>query len=233
MICSSVKRLRFMLWSSSWATANFNWVNPWGKVNMTAPPPLFVVREECGLAWETSRIGLDIVFDFAGKRGCWTSLSCVLGFCPWAIGHSLTVLSTLGNAMSKPRDDRQKDLLLPALDQIIDMGHPLVRLAGLIDYSDSPGVPHRSGSLYCRRGSPCRSSRSGFSFPARDRSSAPRPFIVRLVAKQRLEAICTLQAQLERQACPHYLPPTSEAVAGIADSGLFREGGAETMRHSQ
>ena len=36
--------------------------------------------------------------------------------------------------MSKPRDDRQKDLLLPALDQIIDMGHPLVRLAGLIDW---------------------------------------------------------------------------------------------------
>ena len=35
--------------------------------------------------------------------------------------------------MSKPRDDRQKDLLLPALDQIIDMGHPLVRLAALID----------------------------------------------------------------------------------------------------
>lgn len=37
--------------------------------------------------------------------------------------------------MSKPRDDRQKDLLLPALDQIIDMGHPLVRLAGLIDWN--------------------------------------------------------------------------------------------------
>ncbi|MVT70942.1 IS5 family transposase [Bradyrhizobium pachyrhizi] len=36
--------------------------------------------------------------------------------------------------MSKPRDDRQKDLLLPALDQIIDMGHPLVRLATLIDW---------------------------------------------------------------------------------------------------
>ncbi|WLA66597.1 hypothetical protein [Bradyrhizobium diazoefficiens] len=31
-------------------------------------------------------------------------------------------------------DDRQKDLLLPALDQIIDMGHPLVRLAALIDW---------------------------------------------------------------------------------------------------
>src|SRR6201982_2236261 len=36
--------------------------------------------------------------------------------------------------MSNPRDDRQKDLLLPALDQIIDMGHPLVRLAALIDW---------------------------------------------------------------------------------------------------
>ncbi|MCA1379125.1 MULTISPECIES: IS5 family transposase [unclassified Bradyrhizobium] len=36
--------------------------------------------------------------------------------------------------MSKPRDDRQKDLLLPALDQIIDLGHPLVRLAALIDW---------------------------------------------------------------------------------------------------
>ena len=36
--------------------------------------------------------------------------------------------------MGRPRDDRQKDLLRPALDQIIDMGHPLVRLAGEIDW---------------------------------------------------------------------------------------------------
>jgi IS5 family transposase len=36
--------------------------------------------------------------------------------------------------MAKPRDDRQKDLLRPALDQIIDMGHPLVRLAGKINW---------------------------------------------------------------------------------------------------
>jgi IS5 family transposase len=35
--------------------------------------------------------------------------------------------------MARPRDDRQKDLLRPALDQIIDMGHPLVRQAGQID----------------------------------------------------------------------------------------------------
>jgi len=36
--------------------------------------------------------------------------------------------------MGRPRDDRQKDLLQPALDQIIDMGHPLVRLASGIDW---------------------------------------------------------------------------------------------------
>jgi len=37
--------------------------------------------------------------------------------------------------MSKPRDERQKDLFRPALDQIIDMRHPLVLLAEKIDWS--------------------------------------------------------------------------------------------------
>ncbi len=36
--------------------------------------------------------------------------------------------------MSKPRDDRQKDLLRPALDQMINLEHPLVRLAREIDW---------------------------------------------------------------------------------------------------
>jgi transposase, IS5 family len=36
--------------------------------------------------------------------------------------------------MGRPRDERQKDLLQPALDQIIDLGHPLVRLSGKIDW---------------------------------------------------------------------------------------------------
>jgi IS5 family transposase len=36
--------------------------------------------------------------------------------------------------MSKPRDERQKDLFRPALDQIINMDHALVRLAGEIDW---------------------------------------------------------------------------------------------------
>jgi len=64
--------------------------------------------------------------------------------------------------MSKPRDDRQKDLLLPALDQIIDMSHPLVRLAALIDWkvldgrfssvcqagSGQPGLPTRVAFIH-------------------------------------------------------------------------------------
>jgi hypothetical protein len=40
----------------------------------------------------------------------------------------------LGDAMAKPRDDRQRDLLRPALEEIIDLGHPLVRLAREIDW---------------------------------------------------------------------------------------------------
>jgi IS5 family transposase len=40
----------------------------------------------------------------------------------------------LGDVVARPRDDRQKDLLRPALEEIIDLGHPLVRLAGEIDW---------------------------------------------------------------------------------------------------
>ena len=36
--------------------------------------------------------------------------------------------------MSKPRDNRHKDLFRPSLDEIIDLGHPLVRLAREIDW---------------------------------------------------------------------------------------------------
>jgi IS5 family transposase len=47
--------------------------------------------------------------------------------------------------MSQPRDERHKDLFRPALDQIIDMGHPLVRLAGEIDWGF---VEKRFGAVY-------------------------------------------------------------------------------------
>lgn len=50
--------------------------------------------------------------------------------------------------MSKPRDERQKDLFRPPLDRIIDLGHPLARLAEEIDWSFLDG---RFGSV-CRPG---------------------------------------------------------------------------------
>jgi IS5 family transposase len=46
----------------------------------------------------------------------------------------------LGDAVARPRDDRQKDLLRPALEEIIDLGHPLVRLAREIDWGFSIGA---------------------------------------------------------------------------------------------
>jgi len=50
--------------------------------------------------------------------------------------------------MARPRDDRQKDLLRPALAEIINMRHPLVRLAGQIDWQFLDG---RFGSV-CQPG---------------------------------------------------------------------------------
>jgi IS5 family transposase len=50
--------------------------------------------------------------------------------------------------MGKPRDERQKDLFRPALEAIINLGHPLVRLAGEIDWNFLDG---RFGSV-CRAG---------------------------------------------------------------------------------
>lgn len=51
--------------------------------------------------------------------------------------------------MSRPRDDRQKDLLLPALEEIINLGHPLARLAEKIDW----GFLEERFSSVCQAGS--------------------------------------------------------------------------------
>ena len=37
--------------------------------------------------------------------------------------------------MSKPRDDRHRDLFRPALDEIIDLDHPLVQLSRRVDWN--------------------------------------------------------------------------------------------------
>ena len=47
--------------------------------------------------------------------------------------------------MAQPRDDRQKDLFRPALDQIIALDHPLVRLALKIDWGF---IERRLGGVY-------------------------------------------------------------------------------------
>ena len=47
--------------------------------------------------------------------------------------------------MSQPRDDRQKDLFRPALEQIVNMGHPLVRLGQQIDWAF---LERRLGEVY-------------------------------------------------------------------------------------
>src|SRR5579862_4786724 len=47
--------------------------------------------------------------------------------------------------MAEPRDYRQADLFRPALEAIIDMGHPLARLAGKIDWGF---LDRRFGEVY-------------------------------------------------------------------------------------
>ena len=47
--------------------------------------------------------------------------------------------------MAEPRDYRQADLFRPALEAIIDMRHPLVRLAGRIDWGF---LDRRFGEVY-------------------------------------------------------------------------------------
>ena len=50
--------------------------------------------------------------------------------------------------MSKPRDERHRDLFQPSLDEIIDLGHPLARLAREIDWD----FLHGRFSSVCRAG---------------------------------------------------------------------------------
>jgi hypothetical protein len=58
--------------------------------------------------------------------------------------------------MAKPRHDSQKDLLRPALEAIINLGHPLVWLAREIDWEARRRVCQRlyaeRGAAACQRG---------------------------------------------------------------------------------
>ena len=53
----------------------------------------------------------------------------------WAVRDSFDgEIRCRGRPMSQPRDDRQDDLFRPLLEEIINLRHPLVRLAGEIDW---------------------------------------------------------------------------------------------------
>ena len=53
----------------------------------------------------------------------------------WAVRDSFDgEIRCRGRPMSQPRDDRQDDLFRPPLEEIINLRHPLVRLAGEIDW---------------------------------------------------------------------------------------------------
>ena len=53
----------------------------------------------------------------------------------WAVRDSFDgEIRCRGRPMSQPRDDRQDDLFRPLLEEIINFRHPLVRLAGEINW---------------------------------------------------------------------------------------------------
>ena len=53
----------------------------------------------------------------------------------WAVRDSFDgEICCRARPMSQPRDDRQDDLFRPLLEEIINLRHPLVRLAGEIDW---------------------------------------------------------------------------------------------------
>ena len=60
----------------------------------------------------------------------------------------MTARFAVGETMSKPRDDRQDDLFRASLEGIINLRHPLVRLAAEIDWDF---LAKRFGSV-CRTG---------------------------------------------------------------------------------
>ncbi len=81
--------------------------------------------------------------------------------------------------VAAPRDDRQKDLLRPALDEIIDLGHPLARLSG----RDRLGLPRPALRAP-------RSVRQVQVSPACRRGWSPELFILKHMHNLSDEALC-------------------------------------------
>src|SRR5437764_9122481 len=72
---------------------------------------------------------------FCKKAGCACRFYCGLGFPIWVVRDSFDgEIRCRGRPMSQPRDDRQDDLFCPLLEEIINLRHPLVLVAGAIDW---------------------------------------------------------------------------------------------------
>jgi Transposase domain (DUF772) len=75
------------------------------------------------------------VIDFARKPGVHAGFLAVWDFPILAVRDSLDgEIRCRERTMSRPRDDRQDDLFRPPLEEIINLRHPLVRLAGEINW---------------------------------------------------------------------------------------------------
>ena len=110
-----------------------------------------VAGEECGSGGFERAKSSDRVIEFARK---WALGLAFLRFGDssfarfvYSIRPCAPVVGVGRTEMATPRDDRQKDVLRPALDQIINMRHPPVRLAGEIDWKFLDGALAR----YARR----------------------------------------------------------------------------------
>jgi IS5 family transposase len=83
---------------------------------------------------------------FCRKNRSRGRVSCDLGFRIRAFFDSIPASIRRGEIeVAEPRDYRQADLFRPALEAIIDIGHPLVRLAGKIDWGF---LDRRFGEVY-------------------------------------------------------------------------------------
>ena len=109
--------------------------------------------------------------------------------------------------MSEPRDVRQKDLFRPALEDIVDPGHPLVRLAAEIDWDFLDG---RFRSV-CTPGPgqpplPTRLGGGAFDPQADARRCRTRSLCARWVENPYYQLLLR-RGELPARGCPSSVPP--------------------------
>ena len=103
--------------------------------------------------------------------------------------------------MSQPCDDRQDDLFRPLLEEIINLRHPLVRLAGEIDWAASRHSGKQVRKVFLADG---------------DALVAKASFLLRI-----LEKLAESFPNLRRVSC--YASPQSMQVRSVEEMSRLRE----------